>query len=89
MNDLVKFSGGSLPADPSSLAAGLQNVGASVQSGGGVPFLKLSKSGRWMYGAEAIEVEEGSTWAINPYSIEHGFACWGDGELLGEVHGAV
>jgi hypothetical protein len=42
------------------------------------------KSGVFVYGAENIEVEEGSNWAINPYSLMHGFACWGTGELLDE-----
>lgn len=84
MNDLVTFAGG-LPANPEDLEAGLQNLQQSVQGGtGGTPFLRLLKSGVWVYGAENIEVEEGSEWAINPYSLNHGFACWGDGELLDE-----
>lgn len=84
MNDLVKFAGG-LPANPEDLEAGLKNVAQSIQgSSGGVPFLRLLKSGVYAYGAENIEPEEGSEWAINPYSLMHGFACWGDGELLDE-----
>ena len=85
MNDLVKFGGASLPANPEELAKGLSNVGANLQANtGGVPFLRLMRTGIFVYGQENIEVEEGSHWAINPYSIQHGFACWGDGELLGE-----
>lgn len=85
MNDLVKFGGGSLPANTEELAKGLQNVGQNLQGGtGGVPFMRLMKTGVWVYGPESIEVEEGSTWAVNPYSLQHGFICWGDGELLGE-----
>ena len=86
MNDLVKFGGASLPANPEELAKGLSNVGANLQANaGGVPFLRLMRTGVFVYGQENIEVEEGSHWAINPYSIQHGFACWGDGELLGEA----
>lgn len=84
MGDLVKFSGG-LPANPDDLVSGLQNVSAVVKGGtGGVPFIRLLKSGVFAYGAENIEPEDGSEWAVNPYSLEHGFACWGDGELLDE-----
>ena len=85
MTDLVKFQGGGLPANPDDLVAGLQNVGQSLQaSTGGIPFLRLLKSGVYAYGPENIEPEEGSEWAVNPYSLMHGWACWGDGELLDE-----
>lgn len=83
-DDLVKF-GGNLPSTPDELAKGLQGVSQGLhQTVSGIPFLSL-KSGYFVYGPEKIEVEEGSQWAVNPYSIHHGFACWGDGELLGEV----
>lgn len=86
MNDLVKFPGGGMPAKPDDLAKGLQNVTAHIgPSAGGTPFLRLGKDGIWVYGQENIDVEEASHWAINPYSIQHGFAAWGDGELFGEV----
>lgn len=85
MNDLVKFSQGGLPANPDELVAGLQNVGQSLQgTTGGIPFLRLLKSGIYAYGPENIEPEQGSEWAINPYSLMHGWACWGEGELLDE-----
>ena len=85
MNDLVKFSQGGLPANPDELVAGLQNVGQSLQgTTGGLPFLRLLKSGVFAYGPENIEPEQGSEWAINPYSLMHGWACWGEGELLDE-----
>lgn len=84
MSDLVKF-GGNLPANPEALIKGLQNVSSEIQgSTGGTPFLRLLKSGIYAYGPESIEPEEGSEWAMNPNSLMHGFACWGDGELLDE-----
>ncbi len=85
MNQVTKFQGGTVPATADALIAGLSSVSQEVHSGGGTPFLKLSKAGVFAYGAENIEVEEGSTWAVNPYSLEHGYAAWGDGELFGEV----
>ncbi len=85
MNQLANFGGGSLPANPADLATGLHNVGMAVQSTSINPILRLLKDGVFVYGQENIEVTEDSQWAVNPYSIEHGWACWGDGELLGEV----
>lgn len=85
MNDITKFSGGSLPANPSDLATGLANVGMGIQTLGSQPILRLLREGIYVFGQENIEVMEGSQWAVNPYSIEHGWACWGDGEMLGEV----
>lgn len=85
MNDLVKFTSGGLPANPEDMVSALQNVGQSLQGGaGGMPFLRLLGSGRYAYGPENIEPEEGSEWALNPASIAHGWICWGDGEVMDE-----
>ncbi len=82
--EVATFAGG-LPANPEDLETGLQSLQSTLRGGsGGLDFLRLMKSGVFVYGAENIEVEEGSNWAINPYSLMHGFACWGTGELLDE-----
>jgi hypothetical protein len=52
--------------------------------GAGVAILKMDKTGHWVFGADQTEVEEGSLWAINPFSFVHGYIAWGDGEVLGE-----
>lgn len=88
--EIAAFKGGQLPTNPADLATGLQTVGMNLQSSGSaMPILRLMKSGLFVYGQENIEVEEGSEWAVNPYSIEHGWACWNSdpnvSELLGEV----
>jgi hypothetical protein len=44
----------------------------------------MDKTGHWVFGADQTEVEEGSRWAVNPFSFVHGFIAWGDGEVLGE-----
>lgn len=86
MNDLVKFGGGGLPANPEDLISGLQHVSAGLSGrSGGTPYLRLLKTGVFAYGQEDIEPQQGSRWAVNPHSFQHGFACWGDGELLGEA----
>ena len=83
-NEVAPFAGG-VPANPEDLESGLQNVQSTLRgSAGGLPFFRLMKSGVYVYGAEDIEMEQGSHWAINPYSLMHGFACWGQGEMLDE-----
>ena len=51
---------------------------------GGVTIIKMDKTGHWVFGADQTEVEEDSTWGINPFSFVHGFIAWGDGEVLAE-----
>jgi hypothetical protein len=45
----------------------------------------MDKTGHWVFGAELVEIEDDSLWALNPFSFVHGFIAWGDGEVLGEV----
>jgi hypothetical protein len=51
--------------------------------------LKMDKTGHWVFGADQTEIEEGSQWAINPFSLIHGYIAWGDGEVLGEKMASV
>ncbi len=75
----------------SSLKSGLQNVTATIVARGGDPFLRLLTDGTWVYGADNVEVEEGSLWAVNPFSLMHGWVSWTDhpgkqkNEIVGEV----
>lgn len=85
MNDVVKFGSKGLPMSPDALLQGLQNTSRTIQSGDTLPLLRLGKGGYFIYGQDDIEVEPDSLWALNPASLKHGYACWGDGELLGEV----
>lgn len=69
-----------------NLRSGLQNVQATLPQAGGEPLLKFSK-GDWTYGAEQIEIEPGSKWAVNPLSLMHGWVSWDtdSASLEGEV----
>ena len=75
----------------SSLKQGLQNVAATIVATGGDPFLRLLTDGTWCYGAENVEVQTDSLWAVNPYSLQHGWVSWTDhpgkqaNEIVGEV----
>ena len=85
-NKVVKFQGGNLPANTQDLIAGLANVTQEIRGAtGGVPFLRLLRHGVFAYGPENIEPEEDSLWAVNPRSVHHGWAAWGDGELFDEI----
>jgi hypothetical protein len=46
--------------------------------------LKMDKTGHWVFGADQTEVEDDSTWAVNPFSFVHGYIAWGEGDVLGE-----
>jgi hypothetical protein len=66
-----------------SLSTALRTIQAEVGPTG-VVIIKMDKTGHWVFGADQTEVEDGSTWAVNPFSFVHGFIAWGDGEVLGE-----
>ena len=84
MSNLVTFSGANLPA-VATLSTSLRAINTDVGGiGAGVAILKMDKTGHWVFGADQTEIEEGSLWAINPFSFVHGYIAWGDGEVLGE-----
>ena len=82
MSNIVSFKGANLPA-VASLSTALRSISNNVVEAG-VAILKMDKTGHWVCGADQTEVEDGSKWAVNPFSFVHGFIAWGDGEVLGE-----
>lgn len=84
--NVVKFSGSSsTPAttmDLSKLGAAASVSSGSTQS---VDLLRLLRDGEWVFGADNTEPEEGSLWAVNPYSFSHGYISWVDNKPAGEV----
>lgn len=87
MSNLSVFSKAGLPAI-STLSASLKSISANTGPVG-IVILKMDKTGHWVFGADQTEVEDDSTWAVNPFSFVHGFIAWGDGEVLGEKMVAV
>ncbi len=84
MSNLTTFSGANLPA-VATLSTSLRAINTDVGGiGAGVAILKMDKTGHWVFGADQTEVEDGSLWAVNPFSFVHGYIAWGDGEVLGE-----
>jgi hypothetical protein len=85
-----------------STASSIEDLDASLAKGQenrpkvnstGKPFLRLDQEGNgFMYGADNVEVEENSHWAINPFSFRSGHVTWADPkknggkrEKLGEI----
>lgn len=93
MSNIAAFKAAGLPAVPMSqfkaAAKAAASAARSIASSGGL-FLRLGRDGLWVYGPDSVEVQEGSQWAINPYSMAMGFCAWGKdktpqaGKLLGE-----
>ena len=84
MSSLTTFAGANLPA-VATLSTALRAINTDVGGiGAGVAILKMDKTGHWVFGADQTEVEDGSLWAVNPFSFVHGYIAWGDGEVLGE-----
>lgn len=80
----ITFAKANLPS-VQNLSQALRSLDASVGGGGdGMAILKMDKTGHWVFGADQTEVEDGSTWAVNPFSFVHGYIAWGDGEVLAE-----
>jgi hypothetical protein len=75
MNQMTTSSGNAVAA-LSKLKTGLAGVAATLPKAGGDPILRLLKDGTWVYGQENIEVEPDSEWALNPFSLMHGFVSW-------------
>lgn len=82
MSNLVTFSQANLPS-VASLTTALRTLEKDVGAAG-VVILKMDKTGHWVFGADQTEIEDGSTWAVNPFSFVHGYIAWGDGEVLAE-----
>lgn len=88
MSEVVKFAGANLPS-VKSLSSALRNIETEVGMSGGMVILKMDKAGHWVFGADQTEVEDDSTWAVNPFSFVHGYIAWGEGTVLAEKMASV
>ena len=64
------------------LLDGVANIATSIADAGGVasglPFIGLNNDGRWAFGQERTEAEEGSPWAVDIRTLTHGYIAWPD-----------
>lgn len=74
-----------IPFDPNKLAMSLRQV--AREAAPMAAFLKMDKTGAWVYGANTEEVEDGTEFLVNPNGFQHGYVCWAaeGSEKLGEV----
>ena len=82
MSNITTFGDANLPS-LQDLSSVLRTIKSDIGPSGTV-ILKMDKTGHWVFGADATEIEEGSLWAVNPFSFVHGYIAWGNGEVLGE-----
>lgn len=96
MSNISLFKHGGLPSTDimkyrSAVAASTAAIARTTSAG--VAYLNFDRQGRWSTGpaGQRVEIEEGSLWAINPFSACVGFIAWGAektpqaGTVLGEV----
>ena len=75
-----------LPAQQSTMIANLQAAQAMtpVSTSGDFQYLKMTKVGEWVYGANETEVGKDSAFVIDPNTYSQGFVAWHSGELIAE-----
>jgi hypothetical protein len=80
MSEIAAFHNTTAITSPDQLTAALaQNRTRQPQATrGGKAILKLEQNdGFWHFGQDNEEVEDGTVWAINPYSLQAGWVAWG------------
>ena len=70
MSNIVTFAQAGLPA-VSTLSTALRQAAQSAAPAAGVVIIKMDRTGHWVFGADQTEVEDDSTWAVNPFSFLH------------------
>lgn len=87
MDEIIKRTGSTLPANfIDKLASGIaESRATTLLAGGGKPFLRLLKNEVWVWGPSNEEMQPGSRWVVNIMSLAHGWNCWVDSEMRGEV----
>lgn len=84
--EVTMYDAGGVPVSQADLLKGLEQYEQAIPDVTGDPFMKLHpKDGVFCFGADETEVDSTSRWAMNPVSLEHGWVCWHDGEVQGEV----
>ena len=69
MSNVAVFGNANLPS-VASLSTALRSISTDVGPSGSV-IIKMDKTGHWVFGADQTEIEDGSLWAINPFSFVH------------------
>lgn len=75
-----------LPANISTAIAAMETTTSVIDStlGGDFTYLRLTKAGEWIHGADEDEINPDSVFAVDTGSFCKGFQAWDDGDLEGE-----
>ena len=75
-----------LPATMNDLINALDKTTTAISQAAGddSSYLKMTKAGEWVYGADDTEVAANSEWVVDTSSFCVGYQAWDDGELVGE-----
>ena len=75
----------------SNLAGALTSATQAIAtSAGNECYMRFTKTGEWIFGADEVETEQGAKWAVNPESFVQGFQAWdNDNNLKGEEYALV
>ena len=72
-----------VPFNASKLATALKKTSREAAPSGA--FLKMDKTGAWIFGVEEEEVSGTDQFIVNPEGFQHGYVAWGESEKLGEM----
>lgn len=77
-----------LPANISKLIGALEDAqqATPTTSSGDFQYLKMTKMGEWVFGAEETEVASNSAFVVDPETYAQGYVAWGtEGTLIEEI----
>ena len=72
-----------VPFNAAKMAAALKRT--SRESSAGSLYLRMEKTGEWIFGAAGTEIGDDEKFLVNPGGFQHGYVAWGDGAKLGEI----
>lgn len=88
MTTEVSKANSGLPANVANMAAALaQSQAAAGANNTGELYMRFTKFGEWLFGAENVEAQDGSVWAVNPQGFQHGWIAWNQDNTSGGPRG--
>ena len=85
--DMIPVSG-KLPTTKQLKSTLAKYRAAAPTLGSGEQFLRLTRGGLWVFGADSVPAGDGR-WIVHPMSFQHGYISWSDDDgparVLGEI----
>lgn len=80
MNQVANLRAAGALAALGNLKKGIENVTSTLKVSSGGEYLRLTKSGKWVFGQAATKIDPKTKWAFDVPSLEHGWTCWERGD---------